>query len=277
MASAVVSSFLLPHPATLCPPPLQFRKKTHRTTVHKRMLRKPTHSQFHSAQGPLDDIIANIKSDIRESPLEYTTNLSVFDWSNPLKAPSTWGVTPLPVNRAPSDQPLIVRKNRNSRSSASGSSMGDSKSFSRKNSLDTTTGGAVGTSRSLNTTPWPSLDATLPHDSGDTAKSSDTTTSIDYATAQQSLESAVGRVDSHAGSTRRRRPSRLRLFTNGFPRLRRMGTGEASASTDDASESTSPTAATTYPIGPEGVDNCQDINEPDGEAADVYMRKNTHK
>jgi hypothetical protein len=263
MASAAVSSFLLPHPATLCPPPLQLQKKIRRTTIHKRTLRKSTQSQFQFAQGPLDDIIANINGDIRESPIDHTTNFSIFDWSNPLKAPSTWAVTPLPVSRAPNDQPLTIRKNRNSRSSTSGSSRGDSMSASRKTSHDTT--------------PWPALNATSSHESADVVKPSNTTPRTDHATAHSNLDSNAERVDSNAGSATQRRTSRLRLFTNGFPRLRRIGTGEASASTDEASESTSPTGTTTRRAGPEGASNCQDICELGDEAVNARTGKTTHK
>jgi hypothetical protein len=213
MASAAVSSFLLPHPATLCPPPLHLQKKTRRTTVHKRMLRKPTQDHIQLTGGPLDDIIATIKSDILESPFEYNTSLSIF---NPLKAPATWAVTPLPVSRAPGDQPLTIRKNRNSRSSASGSSMGS------------------------DTTPWPAFDPALAQESIDSEKSFRTR-----------VPGAAEHVDGDAGLTSQRRPSRLRLFTNGFPRLRRIGTGETSASTGgsgDTLESISPTAATSLAI-----------------------------
>jgi hypothetical protein len=228
MASAAVSSFLLPHPAKLCPPPLQLQKKTRRTTVHKYLLRKSTHGQFQSTQGqgPLDDIIDTIKSDIRGSPPDYTTNLSVFDWGNPLKAPSTWAVTPLPVSRAPSDQPLTIRKNRNSRSSASGSSMGDSMSSSRGNSHGDTE--RVGSSHS-DTTPWPSFDSTLAEEPTDTAQPSSISPGADHATAKQ--------------ITTQRRPSRLRLFTNGLSRLRRTGTGDTSASTGGQASETTPASA----------------------------------
>jgi hypothetical protein len=210
MASAAVSSFLLPHPAALCPPPLHLRKKTRRTTVHKRMLRRPTQAHFQPTHGPLDDIIATIKSDILESPIEYKTSLSIF---NPLKAPATWAVTPLPVSRAPSDQPLTIRKNRNSRSSASGSSMGS------------------------DTTPWPAFDSASAQEPIHTAKPSRTR--------------VAGTIDGDGGPASQRRSSRLRLFTNGFPRLRRIGAGETSATSTgdgDTSESTSPTAATSLAI-----------------------------
>jgi hypothetical protein len=175
------------------------------------MLRRPTQGHFQPTQGPLDDIIATIKSDILESPVEYNTSLSIF---NPLKAPATWAVTPLPVSRAPSDQPLKIRKNRNSRSSTSGSSMGSG------------------------TTPWPAFDSALAQEPIDLEKSSRTRVS-----------GVAEHVDGDAGLTSLRRPSRLRLFTNGFPRLRHIGTGETSASTGgDTSESTSPTAATAMAI-----------------------------
>ncbi|KAF2642749.1 hypothetical protein P280DRAFT_516516 [Massarina eburnea CBS 473.64] len=107
----------------LCPPPLHIRKKTRRATFYRRILHKSSRSTCFDTfvYGPLDDIISEISGDIWRSPAAP----GFEDWSwNPLKAPSTCIVTPLPVSRIPSDQPLIVRKNRSSRSTASGSSAG---------------------------------------------------------------------------------------------------------------------------------------------------------
>jgi hypothetical protein len=270
MASAIVCNFLLPHPATLCPPPLQLQKRTRRATIRRRILRKTTQNYMQSVQGPLDDIIAEIKSNIRESPLDYIAKPSILDWSNPLKAPSTWAVTPLPVSRAPSDQPLTIRKNRNSISSASGSSIRDATSYSRNNSRDDAMSGSnVNTDPISGTTPWPLFDGTMSPIPDDLINSS-TFTRTTHATAQQSLENAVDRADSHLGRVPQRRPSRLRMFTNGFPRLRRIGTAGRSASTGNTSESTSPTVTTTPPIG------LDDLEEPSDEAVDAYMKRNAH-
>jgi hypothetical protein len=268
MAAAAISSFPLPHPTILCPPPLQFQKRPRKATIGRRMLRRATQTQKQAAHGPLDDIIAEIKSDIRESLPEYIGNPSFFDWGNPLKAPSTWAVTPLPVSRAPSDQPLTIRKNRNSRSSESGSSMGDSTSYSRNNSQDETmSGSAVGTSLSFGTTSWPLFHNGMLRIPANVSSTSPVAIYTEHTTARQSLENAVERASSHIGTVPQRRPSRLRMLTNGFPHLRRMGTGDTSASGGDASEPTSPTIATTPSVSPDDSD----------EAVDAYMKRNAHK
>jgi hypothetical protein len=276
MASAALSSFLLPHPTTLCPPPLQFRKKTCRATIRRRIIRKSTHCQDWPIDGPLDDIIAEIKSDIWNLPPDRIVGLSSLDWGNSSKAPSTWAVTPLPVSRAPSNQPLTIRKNRNSRSSASDSSMGDQTYYSRNNSQDEIMkGGAVGMPFLPGTTPWPVFDATASCEPTRIASPFNTTVCTEPNTAQQSLEKAVERADGQFESTKQRRPSRLRLFTNGFPRLRRTGTGDSSPSTGDAFESISPTTALL--VNPKGSNDCQDADEPSDEAVEAYMKRNAHK
>jgi hypothetical protein len=277
MASAAVSSFLLPHPATLCPPPLQLHKKACRTTFRRRILRKSTHPRNPPSYGPLDDIIAEIKSDIRESPSSDHVPSVSLDWAYPLKAASTWAVTPLPISRAPSDQPLTIRKNRNSRSSASGSSMGDPILSSRNNSQDEALGGCtVGTLPPPSTVPWPLFDAVGSHGPTPSTISSDVTICTEHITAQQSLEKVIERKEGQFDSAKQRRPSRLRLFTNGFPRLRRTGTEETSASTGDASSSTSPTT-TTMIGGSEGYDNYRDSDKPNVEAVMAYIKRNAHE
>jgi len=269
MAVTMIGSFMLPHPTILCPPPLQFQKKPRKTTIRRRMLRRATQTQKQNVYGPLDDIIAEIKSDIRESPPELVASPLFLDWGNPLKAPSTWAVTPLPVSRAPSDQPLTIRKNRNSRSSASGSSMGDSTSYSRSSSHDQPV--SNNTAPSLGT-PWPSFDGSLPHVPTEVSNAAHISSYTENGSAQRSLESAVERAAGTGGTVPQRRPSRLRMFTNGFPRLRRMGTGDTSISTGDVSESASPTTVSTTP--PEGS---EDSHEPSDEAVDAYMKRNAHK
>jgi hypothetical protein len=277
MASAAVSSLLLPHPATLCPPPLQLHKRARRTTFRRRILRKSTNSRNQPTHGPLDDIIAEIKSDIRESPSSDPVPPIFLSWTNPLKAASTWAVTPLPVSRAPSDQPLTIRKNRNSRSSASGSSMGDPMHPSRNNSQEETLSGrTVGTPPLPGTIPWPLFDDTCPHETTPSTNHSNATICTEHTTAQQSLEKAIERKEGQIESAKQRRPSRLRLFTNGFPRLRRTGTEETSASTGDVSNLSSPTT-TTMMVGSEGVEDYNDTGEPSDEAVVAYMRKNAHE
>jgi hypothetical protein len=266
MASIAVSRFLLPHPATLCPPPLHLQQRTRKTTNRTRIFRKPTsHSQSYVSHGPLDDIIAEIKNDILELPPGYSTLSSSGNWSNPLKAPSTWAVTPLPVSRAPSDQPLTIRKNRNCRSSTSESSAGDSMSSSRNNSQDVNVTG---------TTPWPLFDASETHGSANSANTFNTTTHPDHGTTQPTLENAMYRAARPTDTAGQRRPSRLQMLRRGFPRLRRMGTGDTSVSTGDVAEPSSAIAKTTSPIGHEGFSDSQNPN--DG-AVDANTRRTTDK
>jgi hypothetical protein len=267
MASTAVSRFLLPHPAALCPPPLHLQNRTRKITHRRRILRKPTScSQDHISHGPLDDIIAEIKNDILELPPSCTSLPFSRDWGHPLKAPSTWAVTPLPVSRAPSDQPLTIRKHRNSRSSASESSVGGSMSSSRINSQDMGTTG---------TTPWPLVDVPGMHGPANTLTTFDTTVHSEHGTTQRMQEDAAQRASDPPGAAGQRRPSRLRMFTQRVPLLRRRGTGETSASTDDGAESFPATTTTTSPIGQ--VNAPQYPQEPSDEAISAYMRRNADK
>jgi hypothetical protein len=242
------------------------------------MLRKPNHYTSHSVQGPLDDIIADIKNDILESPPHCTAYPSLLDWTNPLKAPPTWAVTPLPVSRAPRDQPLNIRKNRNSRSSTSGSSLGNPTSCSRNVSQeDKRSRSNVGALLFAEATPWPALDVVMPHRPTDAAHGSNLASHTEHMGAQRSLENTIDRADRSGELARQRRPSRMRLFTNGFPRLRRTSTGETGASTEGASNSTFQTTAPAPPIEDEESISYQDLREPSDEAVDAYMRRNAHK
>jgi hypothetical protein len=268
MVSAAVGSFLLPHAATFCPPPLHIQKKTRRSIVRRRVLRRSTRNQVQPVEGPLDDIIDEIRSDIWKSPTEYSASASFLNWANPLKAPSTWIVTPLPVSRAPSDQPLTIRKNRNSRSSTSGSSIGDPMSLSRNNSHDKAThGGLGGTTLPPETAPWLSFQPTLP------INFSSTTIHAESSTAQQSLEGMIG---SQAETVRPRRTSSLRLFTDRFPRLRRNKTDETSVSIDDTPLSYSVTATSSLASVDE-ASNPFGVNEPTDEAVEAYTKRNARK
>jgi hypothetical protein len=158
MALANLHGVGLSQYATFYPPPLQIQKKPRRATFHRRLLRRPTHAQHHTDpdHGPLDDIIDEIRGGIWASPPDYCTDSSVFDWTDPLRVPSTWTSTPLPISRIPSGQPLMVRKNRQSHSSTSGSSGGDSMALSRH-----TSGMNSDPVSSLlpHVPPWPRLDA----------------------------------------------------------------------------------------------------------------------
>ncbi|KAL5118927.1 hypothetical protein ACEQ8H_003250 [Pleosporales sp. CAS-2024a] len=257
MAVVATNTLPLPHPTILCPPPLQLQERPRRATIRRRILRKATQSHKPTGRGPLDDIIAEIKNNIRESPSEYTDDPPLFEWIHPLKAPSTWATTLLPASRAPSDQPLTVRKNRNSRSSASGSSMGDTAN-SRKDVRD-----EAGGSRTVGIPPptdaiiaLPSLCGDMLHTSDNVSYDTSANTYTEYAAAHQALRDVFDRGDDHANATvPQRRPSRLRTLTNAFPRLRRAGTGDTTvSSTGEPLDFIPPTAMATSSIGLQGGD-----------------------
>jgi hypothetical protein len=222
----------------LCPPPLTIKKKSRKATFRRRIFRKstPTYGDDQSVFGPLDDIIDEIRSDIWESPTDCSFNSSVFDWAHPLKAPLSWSVTPLPVSRTPSDHPLTIRKNRNSRSSASGSSFGDKMASSRNNSHDEPeSGGPVRSSHTTAFTPWPLLDV-LSNEATHVPDSSVFTAGAKHMSAQ-TLEKVISNPEPP-----KRRMSKLKLFTSGLPLLRRQNTGDTSASAVDTQDTASPTA-----------------------------------
>jgi hypothetical protein len=277
MASAAVGNFLLPYPATLCPPPLQLRKKARQTTFRRRILSKSTVSRNQHIHGPLDDIIAEIKSDIREFTSCEPVCPIYPDWTKPLKAPSTWAATPLPVSRAPSNQPLTIRKNRNNRSFVSGSSVEDHMSFSRNSSQDEITCSCtVGTSPPPSNTPWPLFHATERYEPGTNTNASNVTAHNGHNAARHNLEKSVERKEGQSAPTNQRRPDRLRLFTSGFPHLRRTGSGETSASTDDASVTTSPKVEWSV-VGAKALKSFEDADEPNEQAEEASSGKSPHE
>jgi hypothetical protein len=253
--------------APLCPPPLHIQKKSRKATLRRRIFRKstPTYSDDQYVFGPLDDIIDEIKSDIWESPPDYSFDSSVFDWAHPLRAPLSWTVAPLPVSRTPSDHPLTIRKNRNSRSSASGSSFGDPMAFSRKNSqAEPENGGPVRSLHTTAATPWPLIDVT----SNEPAHPL-TTDGAEHMSAQQALENAISKNEGRTEPPKRRM-SKLRLFTSGLPLLRRMNTEETSAGTSDTPDTTSPTAVASLAAHDE-IEEGSEVKHPDEEAIEAYL------
>jgi hypothetical protein len=167
MAPAALESFALSQQSVFCPLPLHIQKKPRRAAFRNRIFRKSTHHQVDGkyVYGPLDDIINEIRSDIWESPHDYSNEASHLGWAAPLEVPSSWTVTPLPVSRLPSSRPLTIRKNRETSSSTSSSSMGDHTNFSRTGSRDNAfNGGPVGAPASTGTTPWPSFDAPVSYE-----------------------------------------------------------------------------------------------------------------
>ncbi|KAF3034622.1 hypothetical protein E8E12_006335 [Didymella heteroderae] len=216
--------------------------------------------------GPLDDIINEIRGDIWESPHDYKAEASHLGWAAPLEVPSTWTVTPLPVSRLPSNQPLTIRKNRESRSSTSGSSMGDHMNFSRTSSNDNAlNGGPVGAPASMGTAPWPLFDAPVSYE---IAHAPDAPGNNAHTCNIEPAENLSQDADDRSVPTKRR-PSVLRLFT-GLSRLRRTDTGETSGSSGDASDLASPTRLETHNEDEVGVELSP---EPSEDAVEAYVRK----
>lgn len=116
MATTTVGNVLI-SPSTLYPPPLLIQKHPRKATFRWRRTRKSASSQSSSVYtlGPLDDIIAEIKSDIWDSPPTCSFESA---WASSFGAPSSWTVTP--ISSTPRDKPLTIRKNRSSRSTGSG-------------------------------------------------------------------------------------------------------------------------------------------------------------
>jgi hypothetical protein len=248
MASQQSVVVLSPH-VDLCPSPLHIRKKTRRITFYRRITRSLNTSRLADgdACGPLDDIINEITGNIWNAPLKCTSEAllrecesvskALLTWQHPLKAPPTCAVTALPVSRIPSDQPLTIRKNRNNRSSGSGSSMPLSRKSSRAQPVN---------SAADELTAWPQLEGLrtdLPS-SATTRRSSN-----ESSGAQQTAQEA------QSGGGRR---SRLRLFTNGLPGLRRR--------------TTSDTMGSASPLTPH-----DEIDDLTTDAVDAFMQKHARK
>ncbi len=273
MITTTVAGGILQDRAPLCPPPLHIQKKSRKATFRRRIFRKstPTYSDDRYVCGPLDDIIDEIKSDIWDSPPDYSFDWSVLDWAHPLKAPLSWTVTPLPVSRTPSDYPLTIRKNRNSRSSASGSSFGDPMAYSRKNSQnEPENGGPVRSSHTATLTPWPLIDVAP----NEPAQPSIVPAGAEHMSAQQALEKAISNTEDHTEPPKRRM-SKLRLLTSGLPLLRRQNTGETSASASDTPDTSSPVAAAA--LAPHYETERPVVKHPDDEAVKAYLRRNAFK
>ena len=269
MALATLDTPGLSQHAAFCPPPLHIQKKPRRATFHKRIFRKSTHHRPNDqyVYGPLDDIINEIRSNIWESPHDYSTEAYLLDRATPLEVPSTWTAIPLPVSRLPSNQPLTIRKNRESRSSASGSNMGDPRHFSRSSSQDDAFGGGpVVAPASAGTISWPLLDEPTSYRTADAPE----TSGAAGLNAQEAFRSISQNTEDRNIPTKRR-PSVLRLFT-GLSRLRRTDTGEISSG-GDTSDLVSPTSLEAH-----NDNRSEDASQEPGEdAVEAYIRRNARK
>lgn len=254
---------------SFCPSPLHIQEKPRRATFRRRNFRKLTHCRpiNNYVNGPLDDIIDEIRSNIWKSPLDYSAEAPLLGWAASLEVPPSWTVTPLPVSRLPSDQPLTIRKNRESRSSVSDSSMGEHTQQMRdsvhKDALDEGSVGLPG----IDMASWPLLETPAPYE---TAQSSSIVNA--NTTAMQEASRSTMHSTEDCKLPNKRRPSVLRLFT-GLSRLRCTNTGETSGSSGDTSD---PWLPTVFPDHNE--DEVGDaLEEPSEDAVESYIQKHARK
>jgi hypothetical protein len=210
--------------AALYPQPLHIQKRPRKSSFRRTLLRKSSYNPNYGDEvcGPLDDIIDEIKGDIWRLPPLFTFDSSLLAVANPLKASATWIVTPLPVSRIPSDVPLTIRKQRNSRSTASGSSNSDAMSVSHKTSQDHPDGfPGVSSPSATQDDSWPLLEST----------------GMQMAFSERPESSSNTTVCTEQQPTSQKIKSRLRKLTNALPPLLRRGTSNGNQTNISASNS----------------------------------------
>ncbi|CAI6326952.1 unnamed protein product [Periconia digitata] len=156
MASQQCVAVSAPPSIDFYPLPLHIRRKSPEAAFYSQIDRKLTSPPLRNNDGPLDDIIKQISCELLTVPYKPSSARSscgsedflesLLGWQDPSDHLLSHTVLPLPVSRRPSNQPLIVRKHRNSRSTASSSclsnTMGWSLGNSRKESTNTSNSSA---------------------------------------------------------------------------------------------------------------------------------------
>ncbi|KAL6158850.1 hypothetical protein ACJQWK_04071 [Exserohilum turcicum] len=91
--------------------------------------------------------------------------------------------------------------------------------------------------------------------------------------AQQALQGVIHSMDGHSEAPKRRKSSKLRLFTNSLPLLRRQGTGDTNATAGDTSDMPSSTVVTALAAHDQNdqVSDPKDLNE---DSVMAYLAKN---
>ncbi|EUC35165.1 hypothetical protein COCCADRAFT_35269 [Bipolaris zeicola 26-R-13] len=224
MIATTTSGSVLPPHIHLCPSPLHIHKKQRKATFRRRIFRKSTHSDI---------------GDQYELPLDDSVDLSVLDWACPVNAPPSCTALPLSISRTPSHHPLTIPKSRNSRSSASSSSFGVPMTHSRNSSQGKHVDSASGLfSHTMGSMSWPLPDGPL-SESTHAPRVLGPAKGPDGVSAQQALEGVIQNDKVRNEPPKRPKSSKLRLFTNGFPLLRRQGTGDTNVSTRTVSDTVS--------------------------------------
>ena len=127
----------------------------------------------------------------------------------------------------------------------------------------------------MGSTSWPLLDVVSSYEFAPTPSTTSSAVSSNH-TAQVALQTVIQNDTHDRRETSKRRPSRLRLFTNGFPRLRRTGTGDTQCSMGEASNAVCPASGapnTAFDTREEG----EDAKDPSDEAVEAYLRKHARK
>ena len=281
VAMAVTAdSVYLPPSVALFPPPLHIAKKPRRATFRQRLLQTVSRAPYASFDigGPLDDIIDEIAGNIWQPPPELDFEPSYLTWVNPRKTSATWSVTPLPVSRIPSDQPLNIRKNRNSRSTASGSSGWEA----MVSPQDGNQGEPVSSLPDTAAIPWPSLDEDVMNMTLEEFDAFTNTASNHQIPAQRVCKGTLHSTLYGAGDslqTVNRHTSRLRRFTtNVSHRFRRTAPGDADTYMGSTPNTLAETSAM-MPLGEMVAGNCDAPSNgtPKKDAVHAYLTKHGHE
>jgi hypothetical protein len=143
--------------------------------------------------------------------------------------------------------------------------------YSRNSSQDEYADRAPGrSSHTTSPTPWPLPDATLTEVSC-APRLPGPAKGPDRVSAQQALEGVIRNDEVRNEPPKRRMSSRLRLFTNSLPLLRRQGTGDTNVSPRNVSDTPSSTVNTTI-TAPD--DTSENVNE---DTVMAYLAKNSRK
>jgi hypothetical protein len=131
-------------------------------------------------------------------------------------------------------------------------------------------GGPVGFPHTTALTPWPLLDTETAYEPMPVPDSLQFNFATEHLSAKQALENLNSTADDRSDAPKRR-SSKLRLFTNGFPRLRRMGTGGT-----EISDTPSPTNTVALATQDE-ADEEADVRDPSDDVVEAYVRRIARK
>lgn len=123
--------------------------------------------------------------------------------------------------------------------------------------------------------PWPLPDVPLA-ESSHPLRLSGLTKSPERMTAQQALEGAYHANEDHDKAPRPRKSSKLKLFANSLPLLRRQGTGDTNVSTGNVSDTLSTAVSATAAPG-NGTERNSASDGVNEDAVIAYLAKNARE